>query len=253
MAIVIRRSADAGDSRSPRMPFKEPSSAQPTIRSSALTFQGGNGDLAAGTSSPEGGWGFVPGTGVDPTYAIHSSGVPAYEFDATLAGASPERRPTIYNGASSQRPAVKSMLAVVRVLRLPTAPVGTGSSDRDLHFLRAGTSSDSTLSVAAPSVPDNGGKLFMRTPGGYVWGPDFPMDGGLHFVASVVDGAIGRLYLDEHVSTGAADAPTSAIFTCGFGLNGAKWQLVEAAHYDVPLSAGQVQAKRQHYRALYNF
>lgn len=257
MATVIRRSSDNGDPRLPRVPFKEPSSAQPTIRASSLSFQGGDGDTATGLASVEGGWSLGPGgSGTNPTYRIHSSGVPAYEFDATLAGASPERRPTIYNGSSS-RTAPKSMLAVIRVLRLPTAASGVGTTDRDLHIVRAGTGVASTLSVAAPSVEGNGGRLFMRTPateaGGYIWGPDFPMDGKLHFVAAVVDGTTGRLYLDEHVTTGTAAAHTTSLFTSGYSLNGAQWQLVEAAHYETVLTPTQVQAKRQHYRALYNF
>lgn len=257
MATVIRRSSDNGDARLPRVPFKEPSSAQPTIRASALSFQGGDSDTAIGLASPEGGWALGPGgSGTNTTYRIHSSGVPAYEFDATLAGAAPERRPTIYNGASG-RPGVRTMLAVVRVLRLPTAASGVGTSDRDLHFVRAGTGVETTLSVAAPSVAGNGGRLFMRsnvaTDGGYIWGPDFPMDGQLHFIAAVIDGSTGRLYLDENVVTGPAGAPSSSLFTCGFSLNGALWHLVEASHCDTALSAAQVQAKRQHYRALYNF
>lgn len=255
MSTVIRRSADPGDVRQPRVPFTEPGTAQPTVRLSALAFQGRNGDPTPAVASPEGGALLHPGgQGTAAKYDILATGQPTYGFDASLPGANPELRPTLYD-LGTGRAQMRSMIAVMRLVRFPTSDDATPADDTAMHVVRAGVAANNTLAIIRPTaIPDVAKRIAMRGLGGsWVYGPEYPDDGGIHFLAAVFDGTTGRLHVDSAEYTGPVTAPNSSIFCTGFARNGGYYQLLEAAHYSTALTRAQVEAKRQHYRALYQF
>ena len=257
MAVQITRKAGAGDARNPRVPFKEPGSAQPMIRLSALAFQGVSGDPVSALTSPEGALALgMGGSGTPARFEYTPSGVPVIGFDASLEGETPVRRPTVYRTSGAGLGiAPKTLLAVVRLVRWPTSTDSTSANESALHITRASIEYSETVCIIRPTAAAASAKrLAMRGgSGSFLYGPEFPDDGELHFVAAVFDGTEGRLYLDNSVTTGAITPPSQRHFVNGYALNGGYYQLAESAHYAEALTPLQIQAKRQHYRALYGF
>lgn len=253
MATVIRRSAEIGDTRLRREPFPEPGT-QPMHRLSVLAYQGVGGDPVVSVPDANDSGNLTNGSvGDSPIYRVPASGVPGFEFDSTLQADPSPYRPSIARTAGSSEPVVRSQLVVFRVNRAPNGPpgslVGFG------HMIRAAYGSTSALAIASVQDTARAGCIIATSGSGgaTLAGPIVPADEALHFAAVAYDGTTMRLTLDGETVTGAAVMPTDKSFVAGYAYSDSSIEIVEASQYSVALSAGEIAAKRAHYRALYQF
>lgn len=256
MPLVIKRSYDTGDRSLLRQPFAEPN-PQPSLRLSALSYQGVTGDQVPTVGAADGGQSFRSGTGDIVDYIVPASGVPGYEIDSTLGGVANPKRPTLWTESGATRPIPKSFGLVFRLHRLPTSTVSESVvRNRYGHLVTLGTGGSSTIYMTSLNEQWPG-EIVAGGGSGSSWvrGKSIAPDGSLHFAMLVARGSgAGTFYVDDskYPSTTIQDFNSNQI-SVGYGYNGMKVDIVEAFSYTEALSDSQVEAKRKHYEALYNF
>lgn len=247
MTLIIRRSPEIGSTELLREPFPEPG-VQPKHRISALAFQGIEGDSVPQVVSPEDGAVVTQGTGDVPVYRIGSDGKPAIDFDSPVGG---EEKPTLaYGGVAG---AVKTQIVVARVLRLPSAAQGLGASSFG-QLLRSSTNTAGSIFIGSStdSFPHQLGAYSGS--GAIARGPVVSVN-EIHFMAATYNGS-GQsiLQLDGEQLTVDTGVGTGVQIVAGFNPgSGLRVQIFEAAQYTTVLTKAQLEEKRAHYRALYQF
>lgn len=254
MTLIVRRSGEIGDPLLKRAPFPEPG-VKASVRVSALTGQGVGGETVTYVEDAEGGTALTPGSGAAPTFTLLPSGVPAYRLDSTRYedGGRAATAATIYR--PSQGPAIKTMIAVGRIRRMPQTADGIGDASIDrVGSIVRGAGFNASLGIVSVNSATTPGALFANGDGATrLTGPVVGVSDDLHFFAVTFNAASSHLHYDGHITRGTLQAVASNGFFMGFSASGFQFEAVEVAHYGTALTEAQVQEKRAHYRTLYQF
>lgn len=233
MPTTIQRRTTNGPSTAPRVPFPTPGRA-PEMRVSALSLQGGQG-VAVPTIPSVGSIETPPltqlGSGV-PSLSLYA-GLPQLQFSSPTVGL-----------AGGSAPAWRTILAILRVGDLHTAG--------NVQIARGAAGVGMSLNPAG-ELGIYGGGASGRSP--LVKVASYPPRP--QFLAIVLNGASSLVQVDDARAVVSTDIPTTPgplYLGSSSGVTGSfNMQITEIEAHTAVLTPAQLDEKRAHYRALYQF